>query len=92
MNSACIGETDMPTPADSVRDAALALPPEERAALAEQLLSSLDDDAQKQIDAAWVREGEQRVEAFNSGKSRSYPAEQVFRELGGGTSDDGRVS
>jgi putative addiction module component (TIGR02574 family) len=68
-----------PTTQQLLKDA-LALPPAERAALAEQLLFSLDrPDAR--IDALWAAEAEDRLRAYDAGELRGIPAEQVFAEL-----------
>jgi putative addiction module component (TIGR02574 family) len=64
----------------SVFQAALALSPDERAALAEQLLSSLHEDEEK-LDALWAAEAEQRLQAYRQGKIKAIPAEQVFSKL-----------
>ena len=63
--------------ATDVIDQALKLKASERAAVAEQLLWSLDipDTA---IDAAWAQEADARVEAHDRGDIESIPAEDVF--------------
>jgi putative addiction module component (TIGR02574 family) len=68
-----------PTTQQILNDA-LALPPVERAAVAEQLLYSLDrpDPA---VDALWAKEAEDRLAAFEAGALEAIPAEQVFEEL-----------
>ena len=58
--------------------AALLLPPEERAKLAQRLMSSLDRDPD--VKAAWDEEIVRRVEAFQAGLYEEIPAEQVFAE------------
>lgn len=59
---------------------ALALPPTERAAIAEELLSSLDCP-DSEIDALWAREAQDRLAAFEAGEMEAIPAEEVFAEL-----------
>ena len=61
--------------------AALALPPKLRARLAEQLLKSLDAVQQAEIDAAWAKEVEQRVQEIEQGTVQLLSGEQVMREL-----------
>ncbi len=56
--------------------AALNLPPEERARLAERLLSSLEDDPE--VTAAWTAEAKRRNAEIESGNVRPIPADQVF--------------
>lgn len=59
---------------------ALALPVDERAALANMLLDSLDknDDGVQQ---AWDEEVARRIESLNAGKAVTVPWEQLHREL-----------
>jgi putative addiction module component (TIGR02574 family) len=65
---------------EQVRKDALALPLIERAALAEELLSSLDRP-DPQIDALWAQEAGERLTAFEAGEMEVIPAEEVFAEL-----------
>jgi putative addiction module component (TIGR02574 family) len=53
---------------NELKAAALRLPPGRRARLAEELLQSLDKDAQRAIDIAWSREAEDRIDAYDAGK------------------------
>lgn len=59
---------------------AKALTPEERARLAEVLLESLQDAPIAEIEAAWDREIEQRVAAYDRGELKAISAEDVFAE------------
>jgi putative addiction module component (TIGR02574 family) len=61
-------------------DQALNLPLAEREALTEKLLASLDRPA-PQMDELIAIEAERRIDAYNSGKTRSIPAHQVFTRL-----------
>ena len=67
--------------ADDIFRAALSLPQETRAALAEELLDSLDEQSQQEIDALWAREAEDRVLAFKRGEIAAIPADEVFAAL-----------
>jgi putative addiction module component (TIGR02574 family) len=60
---------------------ALSLPPRLRAKLAEKLLESLDDSAQKEINALWAKEAESRIDAFEQGKLKAISGRAVFRKL-----------
>jgi putative addiction module component (TIGR02574 family) len=60
---------------------ALDLPPIDRAELVEQILASFEFPARKDIDAAWGREVEDRLEAFHRGDIGSSSADDVFREI-----------
>lgn len=62
---------------NAVIDQALKLTARERAAVAERLLMSLDVP-DPEIDAAWAREADARVEAHDRGEIGSIPAEDVF--------------
>lgn len=59
---------------------ALALPVEERAALANTLLDSLEA-ADESVEDAWDAEVAQRMEALRAGKAVTVPWEQLHREL-----------
>lgn len=60
---------------------ALSLPPRSRAKLAEQLLESLDDPKQKELDRLWAEEVEGRIDAYERGELRAIPGQEVFRRL-----------
>ncbi len=53
---------------------------EDRARLAENLLSSLQDEPESEVEAAWDREIERRVEEVRAGTARLIPAEDVHAE------------
>jgi putative addiction module component (TIGR02574 family) len=59
---------------------ARSLTPEERARLAESLLESLRDAPIAEIEAAWDREIEERVAAYDRGELETFSAEDVFAE------------
>lgn len=56
------------------------LSPDERARLAEVLLESLQDTSLSEVEAAWQREIEARVTAYDRGEIPTYLAEEVFAE------------
>ena len=60
---------------------ALELTPTDRAELVEQILASFDFPARKEIDAAWAREAEARIDAYERGEIDTVPAEDVFKEI-----------
>ncbi len=66
---------------DDVFRAALALPPENRANLATQLLESLDAQAEAGVDAAWASEVESRLRSYERGETKAIPGDEVFRAL-----------
>ena len=70
----------MRTSAKTVMDQALKLPVNDRAALVDTLILSLDkpDPA---LDAEWLKEAEDRLSAYQSGELAAVDADDVFREL-----------
>ncbi|TVS08716.1 MAG: hypothetical protein EA417_22155 [Gammaproteobacteria bacterium] len=71
----------MSNSAKVVLDKALTLPANERAALVETLILSLDKP-DPTLDAEWVKEAEDRLSAYQSGELAAIDAEEVFRALG----------
>jgi putative addiction module component (TIGR02574 family) len=59
---------------------AKSLPPEDRARLAEELLESLEQDPDTEVEAAWDREIEHRVADVEAGTAKLIPAEDVHEE------------
>ncbi len=57
-----------------------ALSPEERAELADRLISSLDADSQRRIDELWAAEVEARFDAYESGEVEAILAEQAIAD------------
>jgi putative addiction module component (TIGR02574 family) len=72
-------QDSMPHTLDEITREAQALSEEDRARLAEVMLESLHP-VNADIAAAWDREIEARVIAFDRGKSPVYPASDVFAE------------
>lgn len=72
-----------PTPAtlEAVVHDALVLPPEQRLALARQLLKSVELEPESGAEAAWETEISQRIAHFQSGESKSVAAGEVFARL-----------
>jgi putative addiction module component (TIGR02574 family) len=60
---------------------ALALPSEERAALAASLLDSLDTDVDEDADAAWAIEVNRRVTELDAGVVKTIAWAEVRRRL-----------
>ncbi len=69
----------MGSPARQIESKAMKLSARERARLAERLISSLDDEVDPDAEAAWIREGERRLDELRSGKIRGRSAASVFR-------------
>ena len=67
----------MPITAKSLREQALHLPPDERLALVDQLLDTLDEpDAT--LDAMWAKEAESRLAAYRRGEIQAASLSDVI--------------
>ena len=71
----------MVKPVSDVFDAALALSEEDRAALAERLVESLDGDADPDAEAAWAVEIERRLANIEAGQSKAVPMDDAIGRL-----------
>lgn len=69
---------------EKIEHEALRLSSQERAFLADRLLSSLDDDALTDIDEAWIAEAERRYQEYKEGKRSGVAAQAVFAEISNG--------
>jgi putative addiction module component (TIGR02574 family) len=66
--------------ADELLKKAMALPPEERGALAASLIESLDEgEADLDVEEAWQHEVARRMEEIDSGKVKPVPWLEVKR-------------
>lgn len=70
-------EQTMPTLVDELTARARALSPEERIRLAENLLSTIEDEPPSAVEADWDRAILARVEEIRSGRAVLVPAEDV---------------
>jgi putative addiction module component (TIGR02574 family) len=59
---------------------AMELPPQERAALAEHLLATLEDGDDGDVEGLWLQEAEKRYADYRAGKIASKPAGQVLKD------------
>ena len=66
---------------EEIEIAALALPLEARAMLAEHLLESLSAEDQQQIDGLWAEEAERRDKEIDEGIVVAVPGEEVMNRL-----------
>ncbi len=71
----------MTASAKTILAEALKLPANDRAALVENLILSLDKP-DSSLDAAWLKEAEDRLAAYRSGDLVAVDADEVFQELG----------
>lgn len=63
---------------EDVLQTALGLCVEDRAALAEQLLASLDGLDAHELDRLWGEEAERRLAAYRNGTAAARPADEVY--------------
>ena len=66
--------------AEKLIQEALSLPPDERAVVAERLLSSLEPEL-SEIDQLWAVEAEERLNAYERGEVKSIPGEEVYKTV-----------
>jgi hypothetical protein len=59
---------------------ALGLSLEDRAALAERLLASLDSLSEEEAEKLWTTEAARRLEELREGRARAYPALEVHED------------
>ena len=69
----------MPMSREQIEAEARRLPREERARLAEALISSLDEEVE--VERAWADEIRRRVQELRNGTVETISAEDVFAEL-----------
>jgi len=66
----------MPT-TKQIRDQASQLPPEERMALVDQILDTLDE-RDSALDSQWAHEAESRLAAYRRGEVQAIPLNEVI--------------
>jgi putative addiction module component (TIGR02574 family) len=64
-----------------ILEAALKLDPTERAAIASEILDSLEHSAYGQLSPAWEEEIQRRLRDVEAGRAELIPAERVFAEV-----------
>jgi len=62
---------------DSLEKEVVRLPPEERARLAQLLLSSLDKLSESDLERVWFAEAQRRAEQIDSGAAQLISSEEV---------------
>ena len=65
---------------DELISEAISLPVEIRALIVNKLLESLNP-TKKEIDELWAAEAERRIEDIRTGKVKTIPGEEVFKEI-----------
>ncbi len=82
----------MPLTLDDLYQAALALPEEERAELADRLLGTLSPDVPSQLHPAWRDELKRRSAQIESGEVAPIPWDEVRRLAWEAVAEDGTAS
>jgi len=65
---------------DKLISEAISLPTDIRALIVNKLLESLNP-TKKEIDELWAAEAERRVEDIRTGKVKTIPGEEVFKDI-----------
>jgi len=60
---------------------AMALPPDDRALLADRLLNSLDSPRRREINLLWADEAERRVQQIKNGEVIPLPGKEVIQDI-----------
>jgi putative addiction module component (TIGR02574 family) len=63
-----------------VLESALGLSLDDRAALAEKLLASLDELGEEEAERLWAREAQRRLEEYRAGRAGAANAEDVAKK------------
>ncbi len=58
---------------------AMKLPLRDRVRLAQQLVSTLDDQAEVEVEELWFTEAKRRLEELHDGKVKGIDADEVFK-------------
>jgi putative addiction module component (TIGR02574 family) len=66
---------------DELKSEALRLAPQARAELARELLHSLDDLSEAEVDQLWLEEAARRDSEIDSGAVQAVPADEVLARL-----------
>jgi len=69
----------MSTQFDRVAADAMKLPVRERVRLAQQLVSTIDDQSDTEVEKLWFNEAERRLEELHTGKVEGIDADEAFR-------------
>ena len=69
----------MSTQFDRVAADAMKLPLRERVRLAQQLVSTLDDQSETEVEELWFAEAQRRLDELHNGKVKGIEAADAFR-------------
>lgn len=71
----------MSTQFDRVAADAMKLPLRDRVRLAQQLVSTIDSEAEANVEELWFDEAERRLEELHSGEVAGIEADEAFRRV-----------
>jgi putative addiction module component (TIGR02574 family) len=69
----------MSTQFDRVAADAMKLPVRDRVRLAQQLVSTIDEESESKVEELWFDEAERRLEELRTGKVEGIDADEAFR-------------
>jgi hypothetical protein len=73
------GEVDMPDLAEVLKSA-LSLSVDDRAAVAERLLASLDELDEEEAERLWVQEAQRRLQEYRAGRAAAAEAQDIEKK------------
>lgn len=71
----------MSTQFDRVAADAMKLPLRDRVRLAQQLVRTVDSEAEKNVEELWFDEAERRLDELHNGKVEGIEADEAFRRV-----------
>jgi putative addiction module component (TIGR02574 family) len=71
----------MSTQFDRVAADAMKLPLRDRVRLAQQLVSTIDNEAETDVEELWFDEAERRLEELHSGRVKGIDGDEAFRRV-----------
>ncbi|MEW6363553.1 MAG: addiction module protein [Acidobacteriota bacterium] len=83
MTARIVGVNKMASRMQEIEEEALQLPADQRASLAERLISSLDQEEDPEAERLWIEEAERRYRDYSAGKVVARLAESVLRDVRG---------
>ena len=66
---------------DALAEGAIELPPDQRFALAQRILASVEPAEEPGIDDAWNAEIRERIRKYDAGETKGIPASEVFADI-----------
>ena len=69
----------MNTPFDQVVADAMKLPVRDRVRLAQQLVSTIDEQPETDVEELWFAEAKRRLQELHTGKAKGIDADEAFR-------------